>query len=397
MRITTDIDLQNLRKLGAVTGYIDKKLAKEASSPSEGWEIWLHDQGVMREDVAPVRCWVNHAERALGPWPPPSNGSIEIANQTSDGRLDLEYKYWAFMESHPAHVPLPANAYSEALDVLTWSYTDRLLKTHRRAPPPFTQHESHELIEVLRATSGSESPLQAAVQTKIVARILRRIVQWKQHYHLEKSLPHGAAAGASSRGSRGVSYGRRFTDFVLAWLCFGIPYLYANRHMYQRYDEESGLMRSAGPMIVVGASVCIAAIVLTAAVTFLALPGLDSTARTAGLVAIVGAAASLGTTLIAAFRRSFEIQRMAPRGGEGLVVTMSTLSGGSVLLSLPAVFLAYSIIAFLAGVVLYVFRGTVIVDPSHWTKFASYTKWTTVGGLAFVGGVLITSMFVVRH
>ena len=37
--------------------------------------------------------------------------------------LDLEYKYWAFMESHPAHMPLPFNAYADALDALTWSYT----------------------------------------------------------------------------------------------------------------------------------------------------------------------------------------------------------------------------------------------------------------------------------
>ena len=37
--------------------------------------------------------------------------------------LDNEYRYWAFMETHPAHVPLPVNSYSEAWDKLTWSYT----------------------------------------------------------------------------------------------------------------------------------------------------------------------------------------------------------------------------------------------------------------------------------
>lgn len=37
--------------------------------------------------------------------------------------LDTEYRYWAFMESHPAHAPLPENAREDALDALTWSYT----------------------------------------------------------------------------------------------------------------------------------------------------------------------------------------------------------------------------------------------------------------------------------
>lgn len=39
--------------------------------------------------------------------------------------LDLEYRYWAFMESHPAHAPLPSSARSDALDALTWSYTGK--------------------------------------------------------------------------------------------------------------------------------------------------------------------------------------------------------------------------------------------------------------------------------
>lgn len=63
---------------------------------------------------------------------------------------------------------------------------------------------------------------------------------------------------ASPRTQRGTPYRRTFLDFIAAWLCLGIPYLYANRHTY-RFDEEGGLMRSAGPMLVVGATVCIVA------------------------------------------------------------------------------------------------------------------------------------------
>lgn len=35
----------------------------------------------------------------------------------------MEYRYWAFLEGHPAHTRLPENAHTEAMDVLTWCYT----------------------------------------------------------------------------------------------------------------------------------------------------------------------------------------------------------------------------------------------------------------------------------
>lgn len=60
--------------------------------------------------------------------------------------------------------------------------------------------------------------------------------------------------------------------------------------------------------------------------TFIALPGLDQVSRTAGFIAIIGAFASLGASVIAAFRSNIEVQRWAARGGEGIVVSMSTLT-----------------------------------------------------------------------
>ena len=121
---------------------MEKKLSGETALPAESWENWRHDEAVHRDDFIPVRSWVDHDSRALGHWPPPSinpDGSLgPVAEDSklftkSDGyhfltillllELDLEYKYWAFMESHPAHMPLPFNAYADALDALTWSYT----------------------------------------------------------------------------------------------------------------------------------------------------------------------------------------------------------------------------------------------------------------------------------
>ena len=199
-------------------------------------------------------------------------------------------------------------------------------------------------------------------------------------------------------------------------------------------------------MLVLGASVCLVvrensisflkillssltspstqtAIILSASVTFLALPGLDNAARTAGFVAILASVASLASSVIALFRHQTEVRRIASRSGEGLLYTVSTVSRfalsstpsslascvsavlifgvslqrGSVLMSLPAVFLAWAIIAFVSAMVLYAFRGSAATDPEQWTRFALYTKWTTVGVLGLIAGLLLTSMFFVRR
>ena len=47
------------------------------------------------------------------------------------------------------------------------------------------------------------------------------------------------------------------------------------------------------------------------------------------------------------------------------VFTLRTPQSYSIIMSLPAVFLAYAIVAFVTGLVLYAFRGVVIVNTSH--------------------------------
>ncbi|TDL30084.1 hypothetical protein BD410DRAFT_51905 [Rickenella mellea] len=411
LRTTTDIDLRVPKKLHAVQTYLDTKLPNEVQWPvaHEGWEMWLRDdtdgmhhhhsakkssgKGKMDEPRL-VRCWVYHKERALALDSPNSQGNGEDI-------LDLEYRYWSFMESHPAHSPLPANALADALDALTWAYTghpypDNLLKSKGPVRPPFSQEECKELLGVLRSLSGTETDVQVLVQTRIVSRILLRVAQWRQqHLRPDKPLPRDATTRAVHRHHRRVqAYRMSAMDVVLAWLCFGIPFFFANRHGYQRFDEESG-MRTAGPFLVVGASAClVAAIILSASVTFLALPGLDNVARTAGFVAIIASIASLASSVLAFFRHQSDVARIHIAGHEGIF--LSPQKPPSILLSLPTVFLAWSVIAFVTGIVLYAFRGAGGTDP-HWTDtFAEYTRWTAVGVVAFSAGVLITSMVFVR-
>lgn len=35
----------------------------------------------------------------------------------------MEYRYWSFMEGHPAHSTLPLNAKTEAFEALSWAWT----------------------------------------------------------------------------------------------------------------------------------------------------------------------------------------------------------------------------------------------------------------------------------
>lgn len=152
--------------------------------------------------------------------------------------------------------------------------------------------------------------------------------------------------------------------------------------------------------------------------TFLALPGLDNIARTAAFVAILGSTGSLASSVVALFRHQAELRRMH-HIREGFYAPVSTVSSlclpsvsyiqlthtffsmeqqsYSIIMSLPAVFLAWSIVAFVTGLVLYAFRGVVIINSSNWVRFSQYTKWTTVGILGFSAGVLTTSAIFARR
>lgn len=185
------------------------------------------------------------------------------------------------------------------------------------------------------------------------------LAEWKQKkFRPEKPLPRDVAGVVKARRheSRLQRPQRKnpFTDFVLGWLCLGIPFFFADRHGHQRFDEESGF-KNAGSMLVLGASVCLVvsahsehyfpqcneysllqtAIILSASVTFLALPGLDNAARTAGFVAILASVASLASSVIALFRHQTEVHRIASRSGEGLLYAVSTVS---IPLFIPPVF-----------------------------------------------------------
>jgi hypothetical protein len=148
LRVTTDIDLRNMKKLEAVTVYFDRKDSTFAGSGGGGApvgvELGLRDAASAKRDWVPVRCWVDHKKRGVT-FDPPQDGNGDSGRVGGDDRewceasgeivesdfvcligLDMEYRYWSFMEAHPAHTSLPLSARTEAMDVLTWAWTGML-------------------------------------------------------------------------------------------------------------------------------------------------------------------------------------------------------------------------------------------------------------------------------
>ena len=151
---------------------------------------------------------------------------------------------------------------------------------------------------------------------------------------------------------------------------------------------------------------------MSASVTFLTLPGLDDITRVAGFVAIILSASSMMSAVIALFRYKSDIERSsyAGVGGEGMIMlsvcpfdlcalrdkaltaTCVRLQRRSVLLSLPLVFLIWSVAAFLTGIGLYACRGLSVTSAGEIVRhFKDYTQWAVIGVAGGLASLLMIS------
>ncbi|KAF8625005.1 hypothetical protein AX15_005599 [Amanita polypyramis BW_CC] len=400
-RIVADVELRNERLYSAILSHLELEQHKDAmDSTPEGTELWLRDAGNAKRGFIPVRWWVNHRERSVV-----FDKAFDVAikrkllkkKKEDEDQLDLEYRYWAFVEAHPSHVVLQARAKQEAYEAINWAMTERLLPSQSPIPAPFSQDECATLLDLLNRFDNEQNrQVDTAIQTRTIARILLRVAQWRQqHFRPSKPLPKDVTAKTAKVPSYRRPFPRVILDFTISCLCLGIPYFFLDRSRDHRADEESGL-RSAAPMFVIGACTCImASVVLSASVTLLSLSGLDSIMRIAGFVAIISAVCSMASTLLAIFTIKADLER-PPQviGGEGLLM----LSKRSVVMSLPVVFLLYSIIGFVTGVVLYSLRGASITDANLVRRpFNEYTRWTAAGALGAIAGMVTISILLFKR
>jgi hypothetical protein len=137
-------------------------------------------------------AWVDHNERVVRP------AKVDVGEMRDAEVLEARFRYWTFFETHPCHVRLPAEAHQEALDALTWSYSDRLLHTGD-LNTPFSQAECQDIIPFLRSLVAPSdhgagegavvfatgvSDVERVAHTRVVARVLAR----HSHAQLEIAL-----------------------------------------------------------------------------------------------------------------------------------------------------------------------------------------------------------------
>ncbi|TEB32087.1 hypothetical protein FA13DRAFT_1754558 [Coprinellus micaceus] len=316
----------------------------------------------------------------------------------------MAFRYWSFTEAHPAHMVLSPQSRNEALEVLTWAYTDRILPSQKPVPPPFGPSECDELRKLINSFPA-DSPDDNGIQTRVVARVLLRVASWRQaHFRSHKPLPKDVkpVPPTSLAGRRASAVGksvlRLVWDLFVVLVCLGLPYIFVEKRKQRRGGlawgvEDGGKWGSA--------------VILSASVTFLTLPGMTGAARIAGFVAISCAVGSMLASTIAFIRFRNEFSGVVDRtsinhrivGGEGLV----GISNRAVVNSLPLVFVAYSVIGFVVGLTIYSFRGTDLDGPSSsspadtglsaWV-FGQGAKWSALGLLGAAGGVVAMSWVV---
>ncbi|KIJ13358.1 hypothetical protein PAXINDRAFT_81382, partial [Paxillus involutus ATCC 200175] len=327
--------------------------------------------------------------------------------------LDDEYRYWSFVGIHPAHISrdVVEAARQEAIDALRWSYTDRLLTHLQPIPPPFSQQECQELINssTVRVTPINNCPCltmkpesshpMTPAYAQIVSRVLLRVAHWRQaHFRPYKPPPHDVSYLQQPRSTPIV---RTIMEILIGILCLGIPFMFVDRARYNGHFDVEGshVPESTTPLFVIGACAClVSAIILSASVTLVSLPVFDSIARISGLVAITCSVLSMVTSFVSIFRYKAEMARGASHSaGEGFI----TLSRRSIMLSLPLVFLAYSVAGFITGIVIYSFRSATIDLASAGSpiaaKFDEYTRFMVIGVLGALAGVLIAFAMVSRR
>ena len=167
---------------------------------------------------------------------------------------------------------------------------------------------------------------------------------WRQGHPIPSRSPDGNKGVVQT--PHHTPFRRSFLDFIISLLCLGLPYLFLDRSQHHVIDTESGLRNEAGPILIVGACACLivsdctswsfrgshadfraqAAVILSASVTFISLPGLDDVTRVAGFVAIILSASSMISAVIALFRYKSDIERTTTyHAHEGMIVLSVSL------------------------------------------------------------------------
>ena len=299
LRVTTDVNLRDDPVLDGVSAYLgmDNGVGgRPLVVVPAGCEIWLREQlvdtpaskkgrGSKGKKNKPSRkletYLVDHSLRSVllssssslkGKYPESTGG-------TGEDHLDSEFRYWSFIEGHPAHNPPSVKAKNEAIQVLNWAWTDRILPAsvggglsgvgeggRAGVPAPFDQSECQELMGLLKGFPDAPDPnnpnaeVDTAIQSRITARILIRLAQWRQaHFRPDKPLPTDVSSPplpSSLLATKGKGKGegrplaRTLLDLSLSIVLLGVPYLFFEKAY--RVSGRGGFGTASSGVLVAG-------------------------------------------------------------------------------------------------------------------------------------------------
>ena len=384
--LVTDLDMSDPATHSGVNSFVDKSLQERDVDLPTGWEIWIHVSGtgeilldgskaerwdeVSEAGTEPVDLgygapcvlawtYVSHKRRRVGPQGPEDKFVVG-----EDAELDLEQerRYWAYLETHPAHSDVNPRAVQEAIELLTWHYTDRLLaekkrgeKEYIRVNPPFTPEESHEVLEFIKSVSTDHSLSNSVLKTRTVARVHVRTAEWRlAKLHAVADAVNLEVMSPSERLRRRRAAANPFVGVPLRTLAsllgLGIPYLYVDQPDEKVEDRQRLMVADASTNLM-------SALMLGASVSFLAIPDLEDIARLAGVAAAACSLGSLAAGIVRLRLPSFT----GGKAGEGTEFEQEPRPSAlrTFARSLPLVLSAYAGSALVAGLAAYSWRGQV--------------------------------------
>ncbi|CAE7112686.1 unnamed protein product [Rhizoctonia solani] len=403
--LVTDLDMSDPVTHSGVNSFVDKNLQERDVDLPSGWEVWVHASGtseslfdgskadrwdeVSEAGTEPVDLgygapcvlvwtYVSHKRRRVGAHGPEDKF---VTGEDAEHDLEMERRYWAYVETHPAHADVNPRATQEAIELLTWHYTDRFLAEKKRGEkevihvnPPFTPEESQEVLEFLKSVTADPSHANVVLKTRTVARVHVRTAEWRlAKLHAVADAVNLEVMSPSERIRRRRVAANPFVGIPLRTLAsllgLGIPYLYVNQPDEKVEDRQRMMVADASTNLM-------SALMLGASVSFLAIPDLEDIARLAGVAAAACSLGSLAAGIVRLRLPSFSSGKESGRGADDDEREPRPSALRTFARALPLVLSAYAGSALVAGLAAYSWRGQVSTVDDPFAGLYPYDAWS---------------------
>ncbi|EIN10571.1 hypothetical protein PUNSTDRAFT_142552 [Punctularia strigosozonata HHB-11173 SS5] len=345
--------------------------------------------------------YINHQECIA------SYDSSEVDGRTQPDiymRTRQQRLYWTYLNRHPSHVKTPTRAQADALDALTWYCVDNIVSAPY-SNVPFSKAECEDLLRLLRDPDGirtNDSP----ARTVFLSWILREVNAFRVaiDYGLKTRVdfrtltaPRRAAGEGTSSGlSAGCSAKGVLLGLLMNGLCFGVPWAYLARlNSTREYRGRLNNLHRSWALFIeqlvreYSDFILIATVLLSATISFLALPEIGRASRSAAIISVF---ASLGSMIVGSFCVWRHRSNTGPSSSYSYIYNAEHnplgLHGHAILLSLPLVLLAWAIVAFAIAITTYTTQAVFTETRVDWIS-----TWVVLGAALLILVLAILSLY----